>query len=80
MTSTTEFFLGLQKVYQDKAAKDKDEFKSILREVFAQRRVAEESLSSEEIDTFCKQSTSLEVTALKPLSEELKHGADVSEL
>lgn len=80
MTSTTEFYLGLLKVYQDRAAADKEQFKQILAEILQQRGVPADQVTEEEIEIYCKNVANIEVTKLKPFYEEIKDDADFSEL
>mmetsp|Transcript_13244 Transcript_13244/g.20686 ORF Transcript_13244/g.20686 Transcript_13244/m.20686 type:complete len:136 (+) Transcript_13244:951-1358(+) len=84
MVSATEFYLKLQHVYIDKAAKDVEEFKSILSGVVKKMGEAdpEEFISkiNDQILTFCKNAyENLEVTKMRSLEEELTSDAVVTD-
>ena len=71
MTSTTDYYLDIQRIYQGKAQKDLQKFKGILNSVCTSRKVAPESIQEEEIKLFCQNSALLEVTRMRTIEQEL---------
>ena len=53
MTSTTDFYMSLQSLYQAKAKQDQEEFTHLLEEVIAERNVFKQSITEDEIKRYC---------------------------
>eukprot|EP00347_Sterkiella_histriomuscorum_P009093 403342543 len=73
MTSTTDFYLALQRIYQEKALEDMEEFIVNLQQIMTERGVAHESISLEDIKLFCQNSQILEVTRFRSPKEEIEN-------
>jgi amyloid beta precursor protein binding protein 1 len=71
MTSTTDFYITLQNIYQEKAHADLEEFTTLLHQVMLERGVFKESISAEEIKLFCSNAQTLEVVRMRSPQEEL---------
>jgi len=71
MTSTTDFYITLQNIYQDKAHADLEVFTTLLHQVMLERGVFKESIPEEEIKLFCSNSQTLEVVRMRSPQDEL---------
>jgi len=73
MTSTTEGYLALQKLYQEKASLDYENIKSKVETILKKLNKSHDSISPEEIRQFCKNSWFLNVTTYRSLAQEYNH-------
>jgi len=74
MTAATDYYLDLQRVYQEKAASDLEYFKVHLTKVLEARAIEPVEWSESHADaikTFCKNSRYLVVTKVRSLQDEL---------
>jgi len=70
MTSTSEYFVGLQQAYQSKAATDKLQFKAIVSSLLSSVGRNTEDISDESIDIFCKNVFNIRKVTTRSLAEE----------
>lgn len=70
MASTTEGYLTLQKLYQDKAAKDVETIKSKVEAILKKLNRPSGSISDEEVKKFCKNSYFLHCINYRSLEQE----------
>uniref|UniRef100_A0A7S0XEG0 NEDD8-activating enzyme E1 regulatory subunit n=1 Tax=Mantoniella antarctica TaxID=81844 RepID=A0A7S0XEG0_9CHLO len=71
MTSTTEVYIALQRVYQDKAAADAEAVHGHVRAALRGAGRAEDSVSATEVRFFCKHAAHLRVLRWRTLAEEV---------
>lgn len=70
MTSTTEFYLKLQRIYQDKARADAEAVLGHARSILVEAGVSPESIQYDTVRVFCKNAHHLSVTRYRTLAEE----------
>jgi amyloid beta precursor protein binding protein 1 len=70
MTSTTEGFIKLQQIYQNKSKEDIDRIADRVKNILNQIGKNSDSIPYEEIKTFCKNSYFLQVIRYRSLDEE----------
>lgn len=68
MTSTTEFYMALQRVYQDKATADAEAVYSHVRTALRVAGRSEDSVSAAEVKFFCKHAGHLRVLRWRTLA------------
>jgi amyloid beta precursor protein binding protein 1 len=64
MTASTDMYIGLQQVYQAKAAHDKKVMKQYVVELLEAAGKSTDSVSDEEVDIFCKNVYNIQVRHL----------------
>ena len=70
MTSTTEFYMALQRVYQDKAASDAEAVHRHVRAALRGAGRSEDGISAAEVKFFCKHASHLRVLRWRTFAEE----------
>jgi len=70
ISTTAPVYINLQKLYNAKAAKDCDAFAAHTRAILKSLGRAEDEISAEKIQFFCKQSADLQVSRFTPVSNE----------
>lgn len=78
MTSTTEMYVELQRLYQQQAESDAKQLKSLLTDVLATAGRLPNSISEEEVDTFCKNAANLLSLKTSALEDELSGSGNSS--
>lgn len=68
MTADTTGFVRMQKVYRDKAKKDIGDFTNILHSKLGKLNRSTESISTDQIEAFCKNSKNIKVVRGSPLT------------
>ncbi|CDW84911.1 nedd8-activating enzyme e1 regulatory subunit [Stylonychia lemnae] len=71
MTSTTDFYLTLQRIHLQKAAEDQQQFEEILLQVCNEAQVQPSQIQPEDIKQFCLNCQILEVTKFDSPEQEL---------
>lgn len=70
MTSTTEFYMALQRVYQEKAVADAEAVHRHVRAALRKAGRPEDSVSAADVKFFCKHASHLRVLRWRTLAEE----------
>ncbi|KAF3332461.1 NEDD8-activating enzyme E1 regulatory subunit [Carex littledalei] len=79
MTSLTEYYVNLQKIYQAKAEKDCNEIERYVREILKRIGRDTDSIPKSVIKTFCRNSRKLKVCRYRTIEEEIT-SPSISEL
>lgn len=73
MTSFTDYYLELQKIYQTKAADDREALRVHLHQILKERSLSKDTVSDEELLIFCKHTNSLDHITVKSFEQELQN-------
>ena len=71
MVSTTEFYLSLQKIYVQKAEKDREHLKKLLLNIVAERGIQGFTFDEANFVLYCKNIKQLKVVNMRSVAEEL---------
>lgn len=77
MTADTTGFVGMQQVYREKAKKDIATFTTILHTILQKIGKPTDSISEEQIATFCKNSRNLKIVRGRSLEQIFKEGTSI---
>mmetsp|Transcript_26139 Transcript_26139/g.25999 ORF Transcript_26139/g.25999 Transcript_26139/m.25999 type:complete len:265 (-) Transcript_26139:329-1123(-) len=73
MTATSDFYITLQKIYQEKAKEDREKIKEIITKQADEKGLMEMLFEDEDIKVFCENARNLEVTRMENYKQELEN-------